>query len=56
MTIDTEVRKAKQAQRRLLEALNEEQSWAEKHPGWMTLITAVIFIAFIAALLKGCHW
>lgn len=35
--------------------LEEEQSWASKHPGWMTLIALGIFLALIVAIVKGCH-
>ena len=47
--------KAKKIERQLLKGLNEEPSWAAKHPGWMTAITVGIFAAFVAAVVRGCH-
>lgn len=47
--------KAKAVERKLLRGLNEEQSWAAKHPAAMTVITLVLFVGLIAALVRGCH-
>lgn len=47
--------KAKEVERKLLAGLNEEQSWAAKHPAVMTIITLVLAVALVSVLVKGCH-
>jgi len=47
--------KAKAAERKAIDALNQEESWISKHPGWVSAIGLILFVALIVAVVKGCH-
>lgn len=54
MSIETEVKKARLAEQRLLEDLNAQEGWLSRHPGWVTLIVFGLLLV-IAVVAKGCH-
>lgn len=55
MSIEDQLQKAKDVERRALNKLNQEESWVERHPGWTTLIGATLLLAMIVPLVKSCH-
>lgn len=46
--------KIREFEEKLLTKLNQEESWISKHPGWVTVIGGLLFIALMVAVVKGC--
>lgn len=55
MPLQNDIDRAKQVDRSLMKKLNQEESWVERHPGWMTSIVLVLSVAMLTAIVKGCH-
>lgn len=55
MSISEELKKAQALERQAINRLNQERSWVQKHPGWMTLITVVLFVVAVVAIAKCAH-
>lgn len=55
MSLDEDIAKAKATEQKLVDKLNQEEGWIEKHPGWVTLIGVALVLGFIVMAVKGCH-
>lgn len=55
MSLNDNIAKARAAEQKLLNKVNQEQNWVAQHPGWVSAIGLVLFVALIVAVVKGCH-
>lgn len=55
MSIESDIEKAKVTEQRLVNKLNQEEGWIEKHPGWVTIGIVVLVLGFIVMAVRGCH-
>ncbi|HEY2002146.1 MAG TPA: hypothetical protein VGG80_07495 [Acidobacteriaceae bacterium] len=55
MSIEEDTQKAKVIQQKLVDKLNQEEGWIEKHPGWVSLGALIALGVIIVLLIKACH-
>ena len=55
MSIEEDTQKAKVVEQRLVDKLNQEEGWIEKHPGSVSLGALIALGLIIVLAIKACH-
>ena len=55
MSLDEDLTQAKATEQKLIDKLNQEESWVSKHPGWVTVGALILLGIIVVLLLKAAH-